>query len=483
MVYSSSNGYGFVNAAAAVAAAIGQAPFPNVEDPYYPDGSVYGEDWGINMVNAPEAWLQGYTGQGVTVAVLDTGVDLNHPDLASNIWTNIDEIADNGFDDDGNGYVDDVYGWNFFYGSNNTWDANGHGTHVAGTIAAVDNEYGTTGVAPNAKIMPIQVLPDTNGEQERYSDTLTQGIYYAVNNGARVLNLSLGSRNRFSANEQAAIEYASQQGCIVVMAAGNGDEYGNPYPTPIFPAYLASNWGVAVGAVDSSYYQYYNRAGDNPLVYVTAPGVGIYSTAPDEYVFGGYQYLDGTSMATPHVAGVVALMLSANPNLTDADVRNILATTSSNSLLSSLSSLDTPIYGFENTSQSGTHVYVGSEERQSILQNCPNFDEDGFAFPVGVAPGDDLVPLYRSQNASVPQTYPYVGEAERQNILQNNPNFVEEDLAFYAYGAGSNLGAPIDRFQNPLVPGTYFYANEAERQSLLANPSHVEADLAFEVGI
>lgn len=107
------------------------------------------------MIKAPEVWAQGYTGQGIIVAVLDTGVDRNHSDLSSNIWQNDDEIADNGVDDDLNGFVDDVYGWNFASNTNNTLDARNHGTHVAGTIAGVNNNLGVTGIAYNAKIMPL----------------------------------------------------------------------------------------------------------------------------------------------------------------------------------------------------------------------------------------------------------------------------------------------------------------------------------------
>ena len=112
-----------------------QSPFANV--PTFGGAN----DWGVNLVNAPEAWARGYTGQGIVVAVLDTGVDRNHADLAGNIWTNAGEIANDGLDNDGNGYVDDVYGWNFANGNNNTLDVNGHGSHVAGTIAAGNNGF------------------------------------------------------------------------------------------------------------------------------------------------------------------------------------------------------------------------------------------------------------------------------------------------------------------------------------------------------
>jgi len=159
-----------------------------------------GNNWGNDMVNAPEAWARGYTGQGVTVAVIDSGVDISHQDLSNNIWRNTGEIASNGIDDDGNGYTDDVYGWNFGIGQNNnnvlpgtTSSGQGHGTHVAGTIAAANNGIGMTGVAYNSRIMAIR-MGDVDS-QGRFTNggNLAQAIRYAVDNGARVINMSLGS--------------------------------------------------------------------------------------------------------------------------------------------------------------------------------------------------------------------------------------------------------------------------------------------------
>jgi hypothetical protein len=312
--YSSTSGYGLVNAARAVAGALNQSPFADV--PTFGGAN----DWGVNLVNAPEAWARGYTGQGIVVAVLDTGVDRNHADLAGNIWTNAGEIANDGIDNDANGYVDDVYGWNFANGNNNTLDGNRHGTHVAGTIAAANNGFGATGVAYNSRIMPVKVLDDSGSGS--YSG-VAQGIRYAVDNGADVINMSLGGGSTDSA-VQSALQYASSRGVIVVMAAGNEGA-----AQPGYPASSATSWGLAVGAVNSSNQMasFSNRAGSNSSMrYVTAPGVQVYSTLPN----GGYGFLNGTSMAAPHVAGVVALMLSANPNLTDAQVRQIITTTAGN---------------------------------------------------------------------------------------------------------------------------------------------------------
>ncbi|MEH2374171.1 S8 family peptidase [Nostoc sp.] len=344
--YNSTNGYGLINAAAAVARAAGQNTFADVPD-------LGGNNWGADLVKAPEAWAHGYTGKGVVVAVVDTGVDYNHEDLKNNIWTNSKEIPGNGIDDDGNGYVDDNYGWNFADSNNNTLDNNGHGTHVSGTIAGENNNYGVTGIAYDAKIMPVKVL-DESGSGSYTS--IAKGIRYAVNNGANVINLSLGGPYS-NPTLESAIDYASSKGVIVVMAAGN--DGGS---SPDYPASYASKSGIAVGAVDrnNKLADFSNRSGTNEISYVTAPGVKVYSSVPNNQ----YATYSGTSMAAPHVAGVVALMLSANSKLTDAQVREIVADTAGNSTQTTTSSLN-----ISNTNSLASQVIadtVGNKTQTTI---------------------------------------------------------------------------------------------------------------------
>ncbi|MEL7036640.1 MAG: S8 family serine peptidase [Cyanobacteria bacterium J06592_8] len=312
-------GYGLVNASAAVSRAVGSpVPFADIPDTYHPN-------WGLNTIHAPEVWSQGYTGEGVVVAVLDTGVDYTHPDLNDRIWRNIDEIENNGIDDDGNGYVDDIVGWDFYYNDADPMDFHDHGTHVAGIIAAEGNEFGVTGVAPNAQIMPVQVMDEMG-----YStpSTVASGIYYAVANGADVINMSLGFSDFYYdlTPLQQAVQFAADNGVVVVSAAGN--EY---WSSPIHPAQYATDWGIAVGASDSYNFvaNFSNDAGWTPLDYVVAPGVDVYSTTS----YNGYQSLQGTSMAAPHVSGVAALILSANPNLTPPEVEQILTETANPNIL------------------------------------------------------------------------------------------------------------------------------------------------------
>lgn len=284
------------------------SPLPEVA--YY--GSAY--DWGLNEIGAPESWASGFRGQGVTVAVIDTGVDLDHPDLVENLYVNTGEIAGNGIDDDGNGYIDDLHGFDFADNDSDPDDVHGHGTHVAGTIAAVENGFGATGVAPDATILPVKVLGD-NGSGT--STSVAAGIRYAADQGADIINLSLGGG--FSYDIEMAIDYARSLGSLIVAASGN--EYAS---MPGFPARFSASYDnvLSVGAYDSSgnIAAFSNDVGASGAVQLDAPGVAVFST----YVGGRYASMSGTSMATPHVAGLAALTLSSNRSLSPSQLRDLL---------------------------------------------------------------------------------------------------------------------------------------------------------------
>ena len=323
-------GFGLVNAAAAVAAAQGTATFPDVPD-------LGGDDWGRDLIKAPEVWAKGLTGDGIVVAVIDSGVDYNHPDLLGNIWSNpgetgVDAIgrnkASNGVDDDGNGFVDDFRGWDFVNGDNDPMDDNSHGTHISGLVAAKRDGVGITGTAPTAKIMPLKILNRTGVGKIR--DEIN-AINYAVANGARVINVSLGGQ-QLNNEELNAIRAAEAKGAIVISAAGN-----DASPQVDYPARFANEVGIAVGAVSRNglFADFSNRAGAEVLSYFVAPGGNggradsgdIYSTVPLSQPGIPYRYFAGTSMGVPHVAGVIALMFQANPNLTPAQIKRILTET------------------------------------------------------------------------------------------------------------------------------------------------------------
>ena len=281
-------------------------------------------------IDAPEAWDIETGNPDVVIAMIDSGVDYTHPDLNSNLWENENEIPDNGIDDDGNGYVDDYHGYNFFNNNSDLLDNHGHGTSVAGVIGAVSNNgIGIAGVAWNCKLMILKVW---NLEiLETRVETVCEAVRYAVNNGADVISMSLGFYEQdvtleefIQANE--TTNYANSKGCILVSSAGNDgtDE-------PLYPAAWKNVLGVAATddndermSVSSDYASNY---GD--WVDVAAPGVSIYTTAPTyPVVINGMDYIlfTGTSFATPHVAGLAALIISRNPTLSQEEIMDIIKT-------------------------------------------------------------------------------------------------------------------------------------------------------------
>jgi serine protease len=272
-----------------------------------PDDPSVGSLWGLDAIHAPDAWNTG-TGSGRTiVAVIDSGIAYNHPDLKANIWHNPGEIPGNGIDDDHDGYVDDVVGWDFVHHNNNPMDDNGHGTHVAGTIGAVgDNGIGVAGVAWHTKLMALKFL-DSSGSG--YLSDAVRALNYAVAKGAKVVNASFGGGG-YDAAMATALANARAKGVIVVAAAGN-DGTDNDV-NPVYPANYTGDNLVAVAATDRNdrlaSFSNYGRS----TVDIAAPGVSIYSTLPN----GKYGTYSGTSMATPHVAGAMALVWDAHPTWT-----------------------------------------------------------------------------------------------------------------------------------------------------------------------
>ncbi len=302
-----------------------------------PNDSDFGKQWGLrgsNSINAPDAWDIEKGDASVIIAIIDTGVDYEHPDLDANIWVNPGEdingngIVDaedfNGVDDDGNLLVDDIRGWDWVNSDNDPQDDEGHGTHVAGIAAAeTNNGLGVAGVTWNCQIMSLKALgSDGKGD----SSDVAQAIIYATANGADVINLSLGEFGKFPVLEDAI---ASVSRAVVVAAAGN--------ETPYEPFYPAAYSGViAVAATDSSgnLASFSNRNCPEEgytWVDVAAPGVSIWSTmlipAPDH---PEYASCSGTSMATPFVSGLAALLISHNPNWSKEWVRERIIQTVDN---------------------------------------------------------------------------------------------------------------------------------------------------------
>ncbi len=269
-------------------------------------------------IDAPDAWSRS-RGDGVTVAVIDTGVDLDHPDLVANLWTNPGEIAGNGLDDDGNGFVDDVHGYDFANHDGTPDDDHGHGTHVAGTIAAVEgNGIGGAGAAPDAQIMALKFL-DSSGSGSIF-DAL-QALDYAVMMGAQISNNSWGGASH-SSSFLRALEDANDAGHSFVVSAGNSarDTDRSPY----YPANFDTPNVIAVAAsTDQDRLASFSNWGHS-TVDLVAPGQSVYST----YRGGGYATMSGTSMAAPHASAAAALVLSVEPDLSPEELRARLIETS-----------------------------------------------------------------------------------------------------------------------------------------------------------
>ncbi len=323
-----------------------------------PNDTRFGELWGMNNIgqsggtpdadiDAPEAWNISAGSSNIVVAVTDTGVDYTHLDLTANMWVNPGEIPDNGIDDDGDGYVDDVYGCDTGDNDGNPMDdsaAAGHGTHIAGTIGAVgNNARGVAGVCWDVSIMAVKIA-DANGAL--WLDAAIEGIQYATSKGARVINASWGGYD-YSQAEYDVIVAARNAGVIFVAAAGNGYPPNSGIPNnndtrPYYPSsYYLNNIIAVMATTDTDGQAYYSNYG-LASVDLGAPGGemqdsgdprGILSTLPGNQ----YDFYQGTSMAAPHVAGACSLLLSADPDMTYTDVKQFLLDYSD--LISSLTGL------------------------------------------------------------------------------------------------------------------------------------------------
>jgi hypothetical protein len=285
--------------------------------------------WGLNNtgqtggkpdadIDAPEAWDIQTGNQNTVIGVIDTGVDYTHPDLVGNIWTNPGETAADGIDNDNNGYIDDVRGWDFAYNDNDPMDVDGHGTHVSGTIAAKGNSsVGVIGVAWKAQIMPLKFLDDSG------SGSISNAILalnYATAKGVKLTNNSW-SGGPYSQALYDAIKTAEGKGALFIAAAGNSSQNTDIRPT--YPASYNLPNIISVASTthndELSSFSNYGRT----TVDLGAPGSEIYSTTPG----GNYDTYSGTSMASPHVTGAAALVWSQNPSWTAQQVKSRLLET------------------------------------------------------------------------------------------------------------------------------------------------------------
>ncbi len=282
-------------------------------------------NWGVDIIGAQEVWDRASSKSDIVVAVIDSGLDINHPELTGALYKNPNESF-NGLDDDGNGLVDDVNGYDFVAGSGEVRDYTGHGTHVAGTISAQHDVGQVLGVAPNVKVLPLAFISQGGGGSV---NAAINSIRYAVQQKAKVINASWGG-DACSTLLQTTIEDIAKDNVLFVTAAGNRGNNIDVFPE--YPAAFEIDNMVTVGAsapgesFPSQAIALFSNYGDR--VDLMAPGAAITSTYPPEFDhdgnLDGVVTIDGTSMATPHVAGAAALLWSFKPSASYAEIKQAL---------------------------------------------------------------------------------------------------------------------------------------------------------------
>lgn len=293
--------------------------------------------WGLKKSDAARAWEVSQGSRKVVVAVIDTGADIKHEDLANNFWTNPGETgkdaqgrdkATNGIDDDGNGFVDDVHGWNFVSNNPDLTDNHGHGTHIAGIIGAeAGNGKGIAGIAPKVSLMILKYYDPKVPSTDNLRNTVN-AIKYAVKMHANIINYS-GGGTEFSQEEHDAIEEARKQGILFVAAAGN--ERSNSDKHKYYPADYGLSNIISVTAIDPSTEVLSSSNYGTETVDIAAPGQNILSTLPNS----SYGYMTGTSQATAFVTGAAVLVMAHKDQFVAEDVKKYILATgdSENSLI------------------------------------------------------------------------------------------------------------------------------------------------------
>ncbi|GEM_PF-2216602 len=381
------------------------APVP-IFSPYHPDDPYYqlGCKWDLDLVNVgPDVWTR-TRGTGVVIAVIDTGLLYDHEDIRDNVWVNAlerDGIA--GVDDDGDGFVDDMRGWDFVENDNDPLDLRGHGTFVAGIAAATgNNSKGIIGVAPGAKIMPVRVLDENGGGT---FEAVAAGIRYAAFAGADVINLSLGAFdldiNSYTLMQD-AVDYARSFGAVVVAAAGN---YGGNVDD-FSPANL--NGVLAIGAVSAwdERPQFSNFGSD---LFLMAPGSQVLSLgSASAHVgfreFDGYYTASGTSASAPFVSGAIALILEQNPGISLQGIRQKL------------------INGAVDLGDPGFDPYYGYgrlDIARTIAASASASSTASVSVPVGVSVGGSTPPGGASLSEILSKNATIAGQTAERASVQN----------------------------------------------------------------
>ena len=394
-----------------------------------PNDPSYPSQWNLPIINAPTAWNAATDCAATPVAVIDSGVDYEHTDLAANIWSNLADAAGDGVDNDGNGYIDDTMGWDFVADDNDPMDENGHSTHVAGTIAAVgDNGQGVAGLCWSGQIMALRTF-DAEGNGT-VADVI-EAMQYARTKGARVVNASYAGAD-FSQAEYDEISLLNDSGILMIVAAGN--EGADNDGLPSYPASYDLPNIIAVAATDRNdrlaSFSNFGAA----TVHVAAPGDSIFST----YVNNDYAFGSGTSMAGPHVSGLAALVWNTNPGLAASQVRarildgvdrlsdlsGKILTAGRLNAYNSLLNIPAPPSRFAISGASDSQIVLGWDGNYSnavsVKIERQESAEGAFAEIARVAPGASV---YRDTGVQASRTYSY---RARANNGQNDSVYTSE---------------------------------------------------------
>ncbi len=349
-------------------------PLPQEHLEFIPNDSLLDDQYYLNKIKVFDAWDSIKVDSNIVIGIVDTGVDYNHEDLKDKIWVNLGESGNdkngndkrtNGIDDDDNGFIDDWRGWDFVssenpaVGDNDPHPGHIHGTHVAGVTAAMtNNKIGIAGIARGAKILPVKI-----GDDNPFSTSVSnsyEGILYAATMGADVINCSWGSESRSEA-EMEVLSTATSLGSLIIAAAGNNGDY-----TPFFPASHKDVVSVAAVNIDDIKAGFSNY---HPTVDISAPGVDILSSIPGN----SYEYLDGTSMASPVVTGVAALVKSRFPDYSPMQLKEQLKASSDN-----IDTLNPYFIGQIGRGRIDAFKAIGRDSLKSIvLDNYRVIDENG----------------------------------------------------------------------------------------------------------
>ncbi len=361
--------------------------------------NVQTQDWGINKVSAPVAWSNGFTGKGIKIGVIDTGIASHEDILVSGGVSVVDYTTQ---------YEDDQ----------------GHGTHVAGIISSENNEIGNVGIAPDSEVYSIKAL-DSNGSGN-LSDIIN-GIDWAITNDMDIINMSLGT-NTDASSLKLAVDTAYQNGVLVVAAAGNDARKNGSGDTVDYPARYESV--IAVGATTQDDRRaYFSSTGST--VEVSAPGTDIYST----YLYNSYQVLSGTSMATPYVAGMAALLMEENPTLTHTQIRKLLQQNTKDlgvvgrDFVFGYGFIQAQTIGYETTDvpAAPTNFTVVSQSTTSVeLSWSGNSDADSYQLK------RDGVVVYEGLNTS-----------HVDNSLQTGTSYLYEVVAVNEFGSSNSVSLTV----------------------------------------